>query len=67
MHFTDFVEFDELIGNLTHLTTFHFDENVSEAHAQLLGGCRALAWTEDLRNLIEIKPAELCQEHQQHE
>jgi hypothetical protein len=64
MHFTDFVEFDKLIGDLTHLTAFHFDGNVSEAHAKLLGGCRVLAWTEDLHNLVQVKTAELCQQHE---
>ena len=63
----DFIEFDKLISDLTHLAAFHFDENVSEAHAQLLASRRVLAWTEDLHNLVQVKTAELCQEHQQHQ
>jgi hypothetical protein len=60
MPFTDFVEFDTLMGDLTHLTAFHVDENVSEAPAKPLGNCRALAWAEDLHNLVQVKTAELC-------
>src|SRR5262249_10515421 len=35
MHFTHFIESDELIGDLTHPAPFYFDENVGEAHAKL--------------------------------
>jgi hypothetical protein len=77
MHLTDFVQFDKLIGDLAYLPACHFDQYVSEAHAQLLGSRRALAWAlgsrralawaQDLANLVQVKAAELGQQHQQHQ
>ena len=29
--------------------------------------CAALAWAEYLDNLVQVKTAELCQQHQQHQ
>ena len=42
MHFTHFVELNQLLGNFVHLTAFHFDENAGKARAKLLGRQRAL-------------------------
>src|SRR5215813_14986857 len=63
MHFTHVVKLNKLFSDLAHLTAFHFDENVGEAHAKLLSSRRALAWGEYLFKLVPFKPAKLGQHH----